>query len=134
MYDIDLLPKNWENKFSGRNWTTESNRTIKYAFVGFGFFAEESMFPAFVESNLGEVTVIVTSSQAEVEERVKTQSVEHVIDYEEFHDGVANDSYDAAYLATPNAKHLKYGRIAAEYGKHIPVKNRWKVVLVEQRS
>lgn len=40
------------------------------------------------------------------------------ITYDEFHDGVAVEDYDAVYICTPNAYHLEYVESAAENGKH----------------
>jgi xylose dehydrogenase (NAD/NADP) len=45
--------------------------------------------------------------------------VDTAVTYDEFLDDVADDSYDAVYIATPNALHLPYAEHAAVNGKHV---------------
>jgi len=46
-------------------------------------------------------------------------TIDHAITYDEYHDGVAADAYDAVYVCTPNALHLPYVETAAELGKDV---------------
>jgi len=48
-----------------------------------------------------------------------SDTVEHAITYDEFHDGEAADAYDAVYIVTPNALHLPFVETAAELDKAV---------------
>lgn len=60
-------------------------------------------------------------SSTEKTEEVATdvETAVHGITYEEFHDSVVSDAYDAVYICTSNAFHLDYAETAAELGKHV---------------
>lgn len=45
--------------------------------------------------------------------------VETVISYDDFFEGDATDTYNAVYVATPNATHGEYAVAAADRGKHV---------------
>lgn len=106
-----------------RDWqtvTTADTEPVRFAVIGIGWFTRERVFPALVESEFCEPTVIVTST-AEKAERVATtvEGAEHGITYDQFHEGEAADAYDAVYICTPNALHLPYVRTAAAYDKAV---------------
>ncbi|WP_265110785.1 D-xylose 1-dehydrogenase Gfo6 [Halosolutus halophilus] len=106
-----------------RDWQSvapEAVDPLRFAVVGIGWFTRERALPALVESELCEPTVTVSSTTEKAERVAETvDRAERGISYEQFHDGVAADRYDAVYICTPNALHLPYARTAAQYGKAV---------------
>ncbi|WP_152042466.1 D-xylose 1-dehydrogenase Gfo6 [Salinigranum salinum] len=106
-----------------RDWQTVDPDTVdrvRFAVIGLGWFTRGRALPALTDSDLCEPTVLVSSS-TEKAQRVaaETAGADHGITYDEFHDGVATDAYDAVYVCTPNALHLAYVETAATYGKDV---------------
>ncbi|WP_049986167.1 D-xylose 1-dehydrogenase Gfo6 [Halobellus rufus] len=106
-----------------RDWQTvsaDSVEEVRFAVIGLGWFTKGRALPALEESDLCEPSVLVSSS-SEKAERIasETEGATRGITYEEFHDGVARDDYDAVYIVTPNALHLEYVETAAAFGKAV---------------
>ncbi len=82
---------------------------------GVGWWTTEQAMPAVDAGDLCETTVLVSSDREKAADvAADSETVEHAITYEEFHDGAASDAYDAVYIVTPNALHLPYVETAAE--------------------
>lgn len=105
--------------FTHRDWQTTDDGTVHYALVGLGWWTVEEAIPAIREADLSETTVLVSSSTEKAQRVADEQGVPRGISYEEFHDGVASDAYDAIYVATPNATHLEFAETAADLGKAV---------------
>jgi xylose dehydrogenase (NAD/NADP) len=111
------------DRFTRRDWMdtdTDDEGHVRFAMIGLGWWTREKTIPAVADSDLCETTVVVSSSR-EKARKIKTLagSIRHAITYDEFHDGVAAETYDAVYICTPNALHLPYVRTAAELKKAI---------------
>jgi hypothetical protein len=63
--------------------------------------------------------VVSGSKQKAERTAADVQSVEHGITYDDFHEGVAADVYNAVYICSPSALHLPYAETAAELGKAV---------------
>jgi xylose dehydrogenase (NAD/NADP) len=111
------MMKNWIDDYEERTWQTTFEGTVRYALIGLGWWTIDLALPAIRESDLGEVTTLVSSSEAKATRLADENDVEHGISYEGFHDGVAAESYDVVYVGTPNSRHLEYVETAAELGK-----------------
>lgn len=109
----------WIDSYEAREWQTTTEGTVRYALIGLGWWTIDVALPAIESSDLGEVTTFVSSSTAKAERLAGENDVAHGISYEEFHDGVKRDAYDAVYVGTPNAYHLEYVETAAELGKAV---------------
>lgn len=108
--------------FDRRDWqdVTETDDPVRFAMVGVGWWTREQAMPAVVASDLSETTVLVSGDREKAESVAsESETVEHALTYDEFHDGVASDAYDAVYVVTPNARHVEYVETAAELGKAI---------------
>jgi xylose dehydrogenase (NAD/NADP) len=107
--------------FTRRDWQAiEEGGPVRLAMVGLGWWTREMAIPAVEDSTFCETTVLV-SGDAEKAGAVAraTDAVEHGITYDEFHDGVAADAYDAVYVVTPNALHLPFVETAADLSKDV---------------
>ncbi|SEV85290.1 D-xylose 1-dehydrogenase Gfo6 [Natrinema salifodinae] len=109
----------WIDSYEKRTWQTTDEGTINYALIGLGWWTIDVALPAIESSDLGEVTVLVSSSTEKAERLADENDVARGISYDEFHDGAASDEYDAVYIGTPNAYHLAYAETAAELDKAV---------------
>lgn len=106
--------------FTARDWQTVEEGTIRFAMIGLGWWTTEKAMPAVERTDRCETTVLVSGNKERVESVVEShETVTEGLTYEEFHDGVGSEEYDAVYIATPNALHLEYAETAAELGKAI---------------
>ncbi|WP_312908352.1 D-xylose 1-dehydrogenase Gfo6 [Natronosalvus caseinilyticus] len=106
-----------------RDWETVDPGDVdpvRFAVIGLGWFTRGRALPALESSNRCVPSVLVSGS-AEKAQRLadETDGATCGLTYNQFHDGVARDAYDAIYVVTPNALHLEYVETAAEYGKHV---------------
>jgi len=108
------------DRFRHRDWLdTDPDDCIRFALVGLGSFTREWIIPAIEQSAYGETTCLVSGDGSKADRMAAEHGVDTAVTYDEFLDGVADDSYDAVYIATPNALHLPYAEHAAANGKHV---------------
>ena len=108
----------FERPLDERDWEADADGTVRWALVGLGWWTSDFALPAIEESEYGVATVAVSSSTEKAEGFAEEHGLAAGITYEEFHDGVAADEYDAAYVGTPNALHREHVEAAAGHGKH----------------
>ena len=116
--DIETLAES----FDRRDWqeleTTDD--PVRFAMVGVGWWTCEQAMPAVANAELCETTVLVSGDPEKAADvAADSDTVEHAISYDAFHDGEARDAYDAVYVVTPNALHLPFVETAAELDKAI---------------
>ncbi|RJT07181.1 D-xylose 1-dehydrogenase Gfo6 [Halococcus sp. IIIV-5B] len=109
----------WLDGYEDRDWQTATEGTVRYALIGLGWWATDVAMPAIADSELGETTVLVSSSTEKATRLANEHDVSRGITYDELKDGEASKAYDAVYVCTPNAYHLEYVEAAAELGKGI---------------
>lgn len=115
MLDEDLV-----SDWTRRDWQTISEGgPVRFAIAGIGWFTREYVMPAIAETSFCEATVFVSSSESKATEEAEAAGVDRGITYEQFHDGVSREDYDALYVVTPNATHLGLVESAAGYGKSV---------------
>ncbi|MFD1646850.1 D-xylose 1-dehydrogenase Gfo6 [Haloarchaeobius litoreus] len=107
--------------FTGRDWqTADDPGTVRFAMIGLGWWTRAQAIPAVEESSFGETTVVVSGSAEKARDATDlAASIEHAITYDEFHEGVAADAYDAVYICTPNGLHLPFVETAARLDKAV---------------
>ena len=108
--------------FDRRDWQAADpgDGPVRLAMVGIGWWTREQAIPAVEASELCVTTVAVSGHRGKAEAVVDdVATVEAGVTYEEFVAGEAADAYDAAYVCTPNARHLPYVRAAADHGKDV---------------
>ena len=106
--------------FTRRDWEeTDPRGTVRMAIIGVGGFARNRALPAIESADYCEATALVTGSPTSTAEIADEFDIETVLSYDEFLEGAATDTYDAVYIATPNATHGRYAVATAGYGKHV---------------
>ena len=107
-------------EYEDRDWETDVDGTVRIAMIGLGWWTVEYAMPAVENADYCETTAVVSSS-TEKAERVAEDAatVERALTYDEFHEGVGADAFDAVYVCTPNALHLQYVETAADLGKAV---------------
>jgi xylose dehydrogenase (NAD/NADP) len=111
--------KDWIDGYDTRDWQTTSEGEVRYALLGLGWWTIDVALPAIESSDLGETTVLVSSSTDKAQRLADENGVSMGISYDQFHQGEASDEYDAVYVGTPNAYHLEYVETAADLDKPI---------------
>jgi len=111
--------QDWISSYDERDWQTTTDGTVRYALLGLGWWTLDVALPAIENSDLGEVSVLVSSSTEKAESAAAENDVARGISYDEFHDGAASEEYDAVYVGTPNAFHLEYVETAADLDKAV---------------
>jgi predicted dehydrogenase len=115
----DFTMLEWLDGYDDRDWRTDVDGTVRYALVGLGWWTVDVALPAIEASELGETTVLVSSTADKAGRVGDEHGVDRGISYDEFHDGAAAEEYDAVYVGTPNATHLAYAETAADLGKAV---------------
>jgi len=117
--DVDVII----GESCARDWETvdaDAVEPVRFAVVGLGWFTRGRALPALVASDRCEPAVLVSGSAEKAEQlTAATDGAERGLTYDEFHDGVARDAYDAVYIVTPNALHLPYVETAAAFDKDV---------------
>ena len=110
------------DEFDTRDWqnVTETDDPVRFAMIGLGWWTREQAMPAIEAGDLCETTVVVSGDPEKARSvAAGSETVEHAMTYDEFHDGAASDAYDAVYVVTPNARHLPFVETAAQLGKAV---------------
>ncbi|MFB6135624.1 MAG: D-xylose 1-dehydrogenase Gfo6 [Halobacteriaceae archaeon] len=102
-----------------RDWEERSVPPVRLALVGVGGFVRRRALPALDDSDYCTAAALVTGDLDDARHVAGEHGVETILTYEEFHGGAATDAYDAVYVATPNAHHLRVVETAAEQGKPV---------------
>lgn len=106
--------------FDHRDWQHVEAGTVRLAMVGLGWWTRERAIPAVEAADLCETTALVSGDREKAEAVAdRTPTVDSVLTYEEFQDGIGTDAYDAVYISTPNARHLPFVDTAAAMGKDV---------------
>lgn len=111
------LPRYRETRgHSGRR----ARQRIRYAIVGLGHIAQESVLPAFSNaSENSEIAALFSDDPAKLKTFGRTYEVEHLYDYDEFEQGLREADIDAVYITLPNHLHEAYTIRAAREGVHV---------------
>lgn len=103
--------------FERRDWQTETfEESLRFAVVGLGGFATGDALPALAAADFCDPTVAVSGSPEKAATVAEEFGLDRTVSYDEFHDGVAAEQYDAVYVCTPHATHGDFVESAAERG------------------
>lgn len=91
----------------------------RYAVVGLGWFAQESILPAFAKAKNSELVALVSGDDVKLRELSDRYGVKHAVRYEGYDELLASGEVDAVYIALPNTQHCDYTVRAARAGVHV---------------
>jgi predicted dehydrogenase len=100
--------------------SSNSQRKIRYAVVGLGWFAQASALPAFAQAENSELVALVSDDPTKLAEiSQKYGSVQRTFSYAEYDDCLNSGLIDAVYIALPNHLHCEYTIRAANAKVHV---------------
>jgi predicted dehydrogenase len=94
-------------------------RTIRYAVVGLGWFAQDAALPAFAHAENAELVALVSDDSKKRKELSKQYDIQHTYSYDEYEDCLTSGNVDAVYIALPNHLHREFTIRAANQGIHV---------------
>ncbi len=100
------------------NSNSNNGHRIRYAVVGLGWIAQETVLPAFEEAENSQLTALVSDDPTKREELGKKYGVK-TYSYDQYEECLNSCDIDAVYIALPNHLHLEYTNRAAKQGIHI---------------
>jgi glucose-fructose oxidoreductase len=99
---------------------SSQDRKIKYAVVGLGWIAQESVLPGFKNaSKTSELVALVTDDPQKARKLGKEYKVATTVSYDNYDDLLRSGSIDAVYIALPNNLHADFTIRAARAGVHV---------------
>jgi predicted dehydrogenase len=95
-------------------------RGVRYAVVGLGWIAQESVLPAFRNAAANSrLAAIVSGNAAKRDVIAAKHDVSVASSYDEYDALLASGDIDAVYIALPNHLHAEYAIRAAQHGVHV---------------
>jgi len=111
------LPRYRERRGRG---AVSARQRIRYAVVGLGHIAQDSILPGFTHAQSNsELVALFSDDRRKLRQFGKTYGVEGLYDYSQFEEGLREADVDAVYIALPNHLHAPYTIRAAREGVHI---------------
>jgi predicted dehydrogenase len=96
-----------------------SRKTIRFAVVGLGHFAQTAILPAFQNtSRTVELAVMVTGDPEKAEKLSRKYQVP-AVHYDQYDSVCGSGDIDAVYIALPNSHHREFTERAAQAGVHV---------------
>lgn len=100
--------------------SSNSQRKIRYAVVGLGWFAQSAALPAFAHAENSELVALVSDDPTKLAEISQEYSgVQRTFSYAEYDDCLSSGLIDAVYIALPNHLHCEYTVRAANAKVHV---------------
>ncbi len=98
---------------------SEDVRKIRYAVVGLGYIAQNSILPAFAHAKNSELAALVSDDSVKLAKLGKKYDVARRCSYDEYEELLESGAIDAVFIALPNSMHLEFARRAARAGVHV---------------
>jgi glucose-fructose oxidoreductase len=99
--------------------SSESSVKIRYAAVGMGWFAQESVLPSFKNAKENSVLAAIVSGDAKKRDELSAKYGVEAFDYESYESLLASGRIDAVYIVVPNSEHARFAIPAARHGIHV---------------
>jgi predicted dehydrogenase len=97
-----------------------SKSKIRYAVVGLGWIAQESVLPGFSNATKNsELVALVTDDPEKARKLGKEYEVAETTSYAGYDELLSSGSVDAVYIALPNNQHADFTTRAARAGVHV---------------
>ena len=101
-----------------------SRKSVRFAVVGLGHFAQTAILPAFANADdKAELAALVTGDPEKAKKLGRKYKVP-TYNYEQYDELLASGKIHAVYIAVPNSEHRKYTEAAALPACMCCVKNR----------
>ncbi|BAZ12190.1 oxidoreductase domain-containing protein [Calothrix sp. NIES-4071] len=100
------------------NSNSNNGHRIRYAVIGLGWIAQETVLPAFATTENSQLTALVSDDPTKREELGEKYGVK-TYSYDQYEECLNNGEIDAVYIALPNHLHLEYTNRAAKQGIHV---------------
>ncbi|MDM9385836.1 Gfo/Idh/MocA family oxidoreductase [Chlorogloeopsis sp. ULAP01] len=97
---------------------TNGKSKVRYAVIGLGWIAQETVLPAFANAENSELVALFSEDEVKRKELSDKYGVPAFI-YEEYEAFLRSGAADAVYIALPNHLHCEYTVKAANAGVHI---------------
>ncbi len=111
--------------------TTPTDRKIRYAVVGLGWFAQAAALPAFASAENSKLVALVSDNPTKRTEVAKKYGIEDTYTYAQYDELLSNGTIDAVYIALPNHMHCEYTVRAAQAGIHVLCEKPMAVTVAE---
>jgi predicted dehydrogenase len=109
----------------------KAQKNTRYAVVGLGHFAQESVLPAFANAKRSTLAALVSDDPAKLSELQRRYEVPLAVDYDGYEAMLASDAVDAAYIVVPNEQHEDFVLRTARSRKHVLVEKPMAVTVSE---
>jgi predicted dehydrogenase len=97
---------------------TNDKSKVRYAVIGLGWIAQETVLPAFAHTENSELVALFSEDEVKRKELSEKYGVP-AFTYEEYEAFLRSGAADAVYIALPNHLHCEYTVKAANAGVHI---------------
>lgn len=114
-----------------QNSSPHSIRQVRYAVVGLGWIAQETVLPAFAHAENSQVVAFVSNDPTKIAALSQKYGVQHSYSYDEYDDCLNSGEIDAVYIALPNHLHCEYTVRAANAGIHVLCEKPMAVTVAE---
>jgi glucose-fructose oxidoreductase len=96
-----------------------AKRTIRFAVVGLGHFAQTAILPAFAGTKKCELVALFSNDGTKLDELKRKYHVKHALPYEGYDELLRSGAVDAVYIALPNDMHCDFTVRAAAAHVHV---------------
>jgi predicted dehydrogenase len=92
---------------------------VKYAVVGLGWIAQETVLPAFQHVTNSKLVALVSGDANKTQELARRYGIPRTCSYDGYERLLNDGGIDAVYLASPNSVHRQQTEMAANAGIHV---------------
>ena len=96
-----------------------ANKTVGYAVIGLGRFAQRAVLPGFRHSQKAKLVALVSGDRSKAQRLARKFGAEAFYTYEELPACLSRPQVEAVYIVTHNGSHAHYAVQAASAGKHV---------------
>jgi len=92
---------------------------VRYAVLGAGWISQGEFMPSLAKAKNSEFTVVITGDSEKAVRLVEKYKLLKAYSYDKFGEALAENLFDAVYIATPNWLHKQFAVQALEAGCHV---------------
>lgn len=106
-------------KRRGARRVKKSDRSVRFAVIGQGFFSQAAVLPAFAQATGCELRAIFSEDRTKLRALKRKYDVAAALGYDQYDEYLRSGEVDAVYIALPNDMHCDYTLRAARAGVHV---------------